>query len=580
MTAGEDEQQQVDGETRLPVIVVVAAIAVALALGLGLRVVAGGRGEVFTPAGPTPQELALETAEAWLAAWEDGAVDDMTALAGGDAEVAPAVRSMHDALRVGGLVARVTDRPDVAFDEGSATVPFRARLAIGTFGTWSYDGRLELTVPPEPVDDGDDGGDEAEEEPYWFVAFRPSTLHPTLGDDGVLDLRVTWPERAGITAADGTPLPAPGVPGLNGQVVGALAPASPERAAELGAPYEEGHVVGVSGLQAAQERRLAGTPTAEVVVAGTGQILHAYPGTAPEPVHATVDLGLQAAAEAVAGSAGRPTALVAVRPSTHEVVAVASAPAGGFGRALAGRYPPGSTFKVVTSTALLAAGTTPDSPAPCPETANVGGRTFRNAEGAALGDIVFRRAFFESCNTAFVQLADALAPEQLVAAAEAHGFNQELTAFGMPAYSGSYPLPEGRVDQAASAIGQGRVLASPLQMAVVAANVASGVHRQPRIVAGGPPDAGTPLPEGVAPTLQELMRLVVAEGTATRAQLPGEPVRGKTGTAEFGTARPPRTHAWFIGFRGDLAVAVVVEDGGFGGQVAAPLAGDFLGRVG
>ena len=167
-----------------------------------------------------------------------------------------------------------------------------------------------------------------------------------------------------------------------------------------------------------------------------------------------------------------------------------------------------------------------------------------------------------------------------MAAAEAHGFNAEWPAFGLPVVGGSYPSPEGRIEQAASAIGQGRVTASPLQMAVVAANVASGVHRPPRIVDAGPPEAGTPLPGGAAPVLQELMRLVVAEGTATAAQLPGEPVRGKTGTAEFGTERPPRTHAWFIGYRGDLAVAVVVEDGGFGGRVAAPLARDFLARVG
>jgi cell division protein FtsI/penicillin-binding protein 2 len=318
-----------------------------------------------------------------------------------------------------------------------------------------------------------------------------------------------------------------------------------------------------------------------VVLEPAGEVVHSFRvGVAPQPVRTTIELHLQEAAEAVAATAPNSAALVAIRPSTHEVVAVASAPAGGYPRALVGRYPPGSTFKVVTATALLANGIGPDSPAPCPETADIGGRVFRNAEGAALGDIPFRRAFFESCNTSFVLLADTLEPEQLVAAAEAHGFNRDLEGVGLPVAGGSFPAPEGRIDQAASAIGQGRVLASPLQMAVVAANVASGVAREPRIVDSGPPEAGTPLPEGVAPTLQELMRLVVAEGTATRAQLPGEPVRGKTGTAEFGTQRPPRTHAWFIGYRGDLAVAVVVEDAGFGGQVAAPLARDFLARAG
>ncbi|MDQ3354137.1 MAG: penicillin-binding transpeptidase domain-containing protein, partial [Actinomycetota bacterium] len=85
---------------------------------------------------------------------------------------------------------------------------------------------------------------------------------------------------------------------------------------------------------------------------------------------------------------------------------------------------------------------------------------------------------------------------------------------------------------------------------------------------------------GVAETLRQLMFLVVRQGTATAAALPGEPVAGKTGTAEFGSARPPRTHAWFIGFRGDLAVAVLVEDAGFGGSVAAPVARTFFAEVG
>jgi cell division protein FtsI/penicillin-binding protein 2 len=118
-------------------------------------------------------------------------------------------------------------------------------------------------------------------------------------------------------------------------------------------------------------------------------------------------------------------------------------------------------------------------------------------------------------------------------------------------------------------------------MATVAAAVASGSWHEPTMVvpaspAGGPVASGRPLPPGVAATLRELMLLVVEEGTGTAARLPGEPVGGKTGTAEFGTASPPRTHAWFIGFRDDLAVAVLVEDAGFGGSVAAPVARSFF----
>ena len=76
------------------------------------------------------------------------------------------------------------------------------------------------------------------------------------------------------------------------------------------------------------------------------------------------------------------------------------------------------------------------------------------------------------------------------------------------------------------------------------------------------------------------MRGVVTGGTGTAANVPGAPVFGKTGTAEFGTAQPPQTHAWFVGYRGDLAVAVLVEGGGVGGRVAAPIAATFLRSAG
>jgi cell division protein FtsI/penicillin-binding protein 2 len=119
-------------------------------------------------------------------------------------------------------------------------------------------------------------------------------------------------------------------------------------------------------------------------------------------------------------------------------------------------------------------------------------------------------------------------------------------------------------------------------MALVAATVAEGRWRQPKLVSGGAPEsagsaaeAPEPLDAKVAGTLRTLMRQVVTEGTAASAGLPGK-VAGKTGTAEFGTGDPLPTHAWFIGFRGDLAFSVVVEDGGVGGRVAAPVAARFL----
>jgi cell division protein FtsI/penicillin-binding protein 2 len=268
-----------------------------------------------------------------------------------------------------------------------------------------------------------------------------------------------------------------------------------------------------------------------------------------------------------------------MQPSTGELLAVVNTPFDGYNRALLGRYPPGSTFKVVTAAALLAGGLRPGDPVDCPKEAKVGGRTFGNFEDEVLGRIPFSSAFANSCNTAFVQqAAKRLTGDELLAAAGRFGFGADPSP-GVPAVTSRVPAPSDRADLAAEAFGQGRVTASPLQMATVAATVAEGRWRQPRLVAGdagdSPREPPEPLDGGVAATLRTLMRQVVTEGTAAPAGLPAK-VGGKTGTAEFGRGDPLPTHAWFIGFRGDLAFSVVVDGGGVGGKVAAPAAARFL----
>jgi len=121
------------------------------------------------------------------------------------------------------------------------------------------------------------------------------------------------------------------------------------------------------------------------------------------------------------------------------------------------------------------------------------------------------------------------------------------------------------------------VLATPLTVAVSAASVAAGRSLAPYLLVGSPPASGPALDLSRIDALRQLMRGVVTGGTGTALQfVPGGPVYGKTGTAEYGNALPPRTHAWFAGYQGDVAFAVLVEDGGFGAQTAAPLAASFL----
>jgi cell division protein FtsI/penicillin-binding protein 2 len=218
---------------------------------------------------------------------------------------------------------------------------------------------------------------------------------------------------------------------------------------------------------------------------------------------------------------------------------------------------------------------------PCPPTTTVDGRSFRNFEGGAAGDVPFRTDFAESCNTAFVSLSTGLEDDALTEAAAAMGLGVEWSV-GADAYTGSVPPNESPVDKAAATIGQGRVLASPLGMAVVAGTIARGEWAAPTLVVDPAVEPGATPPAAVADlaTVRELMRGVVTGGTASAlSDVPGEPVHAKTGTAEYGSGDPPPTHAWFIAYRGDVAVAVLVEGGRAGGEVAAPIAARFLARL-
>jgi cell division protein FtsI/penicillin-binding protein 2 len=290
----------------------------------------------------------------------------------------------------------------------------------------------------------------------------------------------------------------------------------------------------------------------------------------------TLHRRVQAAAEVALAEQTDEAALVAVQPSTGDVLAVANRPVGSSSdRALEGTYAPGSTFKVVSTAALLRAGLDVGDTVRCPPTIEAGGRQFKNFEGGAAGAVPFSRDFAVSCNTAFVSLAPRLAPDALQRTARDYGLGRTLK-LALPAAGGRVPPGKDAVERAAAMIGQHEILASPLSMALVAATVADGRWRAPRLLASDPRAAGPALPGPERDALRSLMRLVVTEGSGTAlADIPGE-VRGKSGTAEFGGGDPPPTHAWFIAFRGDLAVAVLVERGRSGGSVAAPLAARFF----
>lgn len=351
-----------------------------------------------------------------------------------------------------------------------------------------------------------------------------------------------------------------------------------------------GEIVGLSGLERAFDLRLAGAPGVVVeAVSAHGRVvapLHSAAGVPGRPLQTTLEIPAQNAADVALATVKQPSALVAVRIRSGNVIAVSVGPdPGGYDIALQGEYPPGSTFKVVTTLALLERGLTPGETVDCPAALSVDGKQFHNAEHEILGPTSFAHDFAHSCNTAFASLAPRVAGAALPTAARALGIGRDRR-LGVPNFPGSVPAPRDSVELAAEAFGQGRILVSPLALADAAAAVARGRWRAPRLLlkpAPAPSASGSPLPAGLLATLRTLLRAVVTTGTGTAlAAQPGPPVYGKTGTAETGAKNPPRTDAWFIGYQGDVAFAALVANtnNGFGGTIAAPIAARFLTRLG
>jgi hypothetical protein len=404
-------------------------------------------------------------------------------------------------------------------EEETAEMPFSGVREVRGLGQpWPFSSVLRLTLR--------DG--------TWKVLWSPETLHPSLKDGGSLRITEKQVLRASTLTREGRPFP---------------------RDSRAGDYF--------TGL---------GTTVTELAVEEmpSGRVVVTSQGASPEEKKTTVSGRVQAAAARALDGVSQPAAIVALDIRTRQVRAVADTLGGK--QAFNGLFPPGSTFKTVTAAALLRTGLTHESPVPCPRTYAIpNGRSFTNADGTDHSTVSLARAFALSCNSTFVQQTyDRLRDDRLRAeAADRFGFREKA------GLSYCRIRPHKSMDELGSdALGQNSVQASPLCMAEVAATVAGGVWK-PAIMTADPP-AGSPPPvaldENIAAGLRTMMRAVVTEGTAAQAGLPPD-TAGKTGTAEEAGRQP---HAWFIGYRGSLAFAVFVRNGGSGGTTAAPLAAKFL----
>ena len=364
-------------------------------------------------------------------------------------------------------------------------------------------------------------------------------------------------------------------------LVGSVGPVTAQELQQLGAPYDAQSVVGQIGLERAYERQLAGTPGAVISVVGangtSGPAVASIPAKPGKPLQTSIDPTVQRDVAAALAGVHKQAALVVVNATTGQVLASDSVPnSGGFDLAFDGAFPPGSSFKVITSTALIEHGLSPSSPATCPRQLTVDGEVFHNAEGDGQVSNLLH-AFAESCNTAFIGLATQhLTAAEFPKTARVYGIGT-TPALGLPAFGGSVPKPSDEAALAATTIGQAGVLVSPLDMAMVAAAVDSGHVDAARLVAGAPDDhvPPRPLPRNVVTDLHQMMAQVVATGTASGKGLPPG-TYAKTGTAEYGHGNPLPTDAWLIGFNGNVAFAMVTVDGGEGGPTDGPVVAKFL----
>jgi cell division protein FtsI/penicillin-binding protein 2 len=356
--------------------------------------------------------------------------------------------------------------------------------------------------------------------------------------------------------------------------------------------YQLGDLVGYGGLEEKYDDRLRGKSGVIVSVpakqgsSDAEKILFHTDAVAGQPLKTTLDVKTQEAADkALAGSA-KPAAIVAVRVSDGAVLAVGNGPgAAALNLAFTAQVPPGSTFKSVTATHVLETGQADaNTPIECSKSFSVGGRSFTNVEGEQLGTFPLHQDFAQSCNTAFARLYDKLGPTGLHETAARLGIGVPWD-LGIDAFTGKVAVNESDVDRAAAAFGQGTTQVSPVAMAGAAAALARGQWKQPHLLTDPAPAKpaadGSPLKQATVDAMHQMMREVVTSGTAkSLANAPGPAISGKTGTAEFDSANPARTHSWFIGFRGDLAFAVFVQEGGLSTAAAVPLAGQFFRLLG
>ncbi|NLA56549.1 MAG: penicillin-binding transpeptidase domain-containing protein [Corynebacterium humireducens] len=552
----------------------------------------------------TPKPVdATPTAEEFLAALAARDLDGVAEVIDLPTTAREVIDSTWDGLQAEGLTATLGE---VEVRENLATAQYTLDWQLPRDRHLTYDTTLTLTKTDED----------------WTVRWQPSLLHPRLGANQHLELRPVPAGKASVVSSDGVEILQPGtmyrilvdlgkvsdvrpvaariaaaVPRLDAAAlseelsraagvysVALVDQADGPRVAEELADIE-GIIVNDEAAMVNRDPSFAPDIMARVsaIVADELDGANGWRVTAVNPHGATIDaveyhgpqpapavrVGLDhdiqlAAQQAVNLRADMQAMIVAIRPSTGQVLAVAQTKAADEKGdiALSGQFPPGSVFKIITAVAgMQGEGLGVDSIVPCPGSMNIYGRIVNNYNQFSLGSVPLERAFASSCNTTFADISTRLEPGELADVAKQFGLGLDFHIPGLYTVTGSVPEGETPLDRTEAGYGQGLDLASPFGLALVAATAARGETPLPVLIDGHETTVSedVPAPDPAAiEQLQRMMRSVVTSGTARGMQAGGQ-IHGKTGEAEINQG----SHAWFAGYRDDdIAFATLVVLGG------------------
>ncbi|GGT26542.1 penicillin-binding transpeptidase domain-containing protein [Streptomyces chromofuscus] len=485
--------------------------------------------------GPPSSAEVEETTRQFFAAWQRGRGTEAASYTNFADEAEPVLASF-------GQDAHLTDVRITPAKAQGRTVPFTVKATVSYGGKskpLAYDSRLTVVR-------GESTG-------RALVDWEPSVVHPSLKDGDILVTEEAANPQIEAVDRDGTVLSKEKYPSL-GPILD-----------ELRARYGD-KAGGTPGVELAVRHTATGAADTTLLTLSKGE-----PGRLRTTLSATAQ---EAAEKAVARY--EQSSVVAVKPSTGEILAVANHRADGWNAAFLGQVAPGSTMKIISAATFIDNGlTSMDGPAPCPDEAVSESQTFHNLAGMRPNEnATLSESFARSCNTAFIKFADEVKVDSLTREAQDRfGIGRNDWKVGVPSFDGSVPA-SGGPDTAANLIGQGQVQMSPLNMASVTATATTGAFRQPVIVPqdldGRELATARGLSGNTVGQLRAMMNRTATSGTAASVMsgLSGS-IGAKTGSAEVdGNAK---ADSWFTGYRDDIAAAAMAQQGGRGGEAAGPI---------